>query len=801
MGSLLASKIRGEILKEMGLGFVIFALSLLSEEVCLAQNHTANRANSDLVAFEIELGPEAFARLSPWLDWNNLLGAMEQNGPWQDLIDPRTLDEYILRPGVLNQIPKPLRDQLAEGLVLPRSQSLIVPESPDLVREQPVLSSDGKELKHQTGVIYERDKIAPHGGVFKEPNSNSKLIRPNRPKFEEEQKAFEELAKRWRQLPVKQRRELVLFEHLNDLDRARLISKVDFPAKTVLNHFFQFKPGRVRDLLAGFNVTLDGRAGYRVIELISKVPSSDAEAAFAELKQICALTGTSQMLLDPLNAPKTMGSVHLHASFDASRVQVNRMEELWAEYRKLQLLRLLDHRPDNGDFYLIPNQGDNVLNTYEIELSGKGLVRWVDLTHGEVRQHALPIQDEWIELKKWAGNVGSSLQEIRDKQSAILKKNSKIFQKILEVNPVVALDFKDVLPGGERATYAHVEDAVLRNLGKEPLKVLRDINRILRPGASSSEVRLALNIAVQVPNGDGMEIFSAGLPSVSSEVQKEIVQAMATRTEQLREHSIAYLKSLPSGPERDRILDQIKNSIFTSLKKLSKRNHTKFYEVIQRASLLFRDDRGPDFEEFKRLLADQVALLQPKDQELLMSYYVLGSDSRYSGSFAYLGQNKELLHQAIRKYLVHTDKMLQSRAWSLATVFANVKRHFTAEQRASLTPVVQKLSRFIALGDPGILALSPSELKLTRFLLENTDIEDPVFYERLVGAFDDYPTQTRQMIEMLAPRSSKAKKYLSWTLKMIKTRQAGYPQGSALEDRLARDLRNILGCGPDSTRQ
>jgi hypothetical protein len=310
---------------------IAIALFLAIETIASSTSTIPTATQGMRFGMEIELTAQ---RLAPLMDYFDL-------GPDSDTYvqiiptdwRPTFFDDYLeAKPSNLQTLPKELRDQLTAGLDLTTPQ-LERPPAPIIHRppmpataRSGLLGPDGRPLgeRSQANALLQlpaTPALTPPPTI---PSVRpSGIIRP-------ESSAWQEVVRRWQELPFETKRAASKWEHLSQIKRAEL--SIAYSSQLQVR---PSAPPEIRDYFARLHWSVDGNAiEFRHREDL-KIHSW--QELWDDIMQLGKLTGTDSFLRDPSSTNIRGLSLHYHVS----RVGSN-FEERAKALNVLLLLRRLE---------------------------------------------------------------------------------------------------------------------------------------------------------------------------------------------------------------------------------------------------------------------------------------------------------------------------------------------------------------------------------------------------------------------------------------------------------------------------
>ncbi len=438
--------------------------------------------------FDMELQLRYAARLMKHFDFDGLQKTLSFPVPVE------VFDSHLETPGNFERLPPKLREELGRGLqlgsvlitreqpVLRSGGPLIIPGTPELPREaeRPVSGA-----VHEGRVNIPKDvenvglnestrgfDIAKRGDLYVADKPLPAELRTGTANSLPQSRAsdWSELHRRWRKhlrgLSPAERLQLVPLESLSDIKKAELLVRMPefarLPTKSPesLENYLRLKPG-APEWMSELAWQIDGRKdlGGFWLELTLRTPTDDPDDGVDILMRLAREVGIEREVINPRLARSSF-SLHLHASTRGAPA----FDTVGKEYKKLQMLRLLELGPEYDAVLDIPGGGRQ--NLYD-----GGLEKSILKTSGfgpsvpsrtELREHFADPRTELRELYELQSlPAEEAIQKIHARISPML--TPKITDRILaSPNPLILLDFENVL--GKAKLSAMLKNLIIADL-------------------------------------------------------------------------------------------------------------------------------------------------------------------------------------------------------------------------------------------------------------------------------------------------------------------------------------------------
>ncbi|MBN8541230.1 MAG: hypothetical protein J0L82_12635 [Deltaproteobacteria bacterium] len=410
-----------------------------------------------LFGHDFELSSQHLANIVPHFDLQRLESRFRAEPDlWKQVMTEKILDEYITYPNSLETIPSELRARLTKDLNL--SLNLINHEAlpiqvPKIVSSPqyvlPKAESTGVKVREQ-GLAKAEPTAVPTKRAL-ETRANGLLVPIG--------SDWQELARRWRDLPIEEKREVARFDRLPNRVIADIIeTKIQVPVKstTQLEAYLQPKAD-APEWMSRVTYSLDGRdresspGARQSVEIALRSPVSSKEDFFRHLDEVAKTTGLKTELDSPQLMKRSSAATHIH--FSVSDLDEKPMEKVMHAWRRLVMVRLLD-AGEQYDSVLeepIGIRGKWLQNIYDLDLNRHhSLVRKVNWNHYELKEHAGNVKEELSEvLDLLAIDEKQAIQKMAQEVARTTARNPSILARIKRINPHVLQDFRELVSRDE----------------------------------------------------------------------------------------------------------------------------------------------------------------------------------------------------------------------------------------------------------------------------------------------------------------------------------------------------------------
>lgn len=414
-----------------------------------------------LFGHDFELSTQQLANIVPHLDLQRMETRLRiRNDVWQQVMSREILDDYISYPGALDDLPPEVREKLTKDLNL--NLNLVDHRSTELVVPSIVLGTNpqtagpkANQQKKPLNLSPSGIAVAPSAGLptrrALETNSSGLLV----PKGSD----WQELARRWRELSQDDRLKIVRFQRLPNRVVADIIeTRIPIPTKSVADLDLYLRPkAGAPEWMNRVNYSLDGRSrdvkpgARQSVEIALKSPTSSKDDFFRHLDEVAKTTGLKTQLDSPQLMKRSSAATHIH--FSVKGVDEKAMERVMHAWRRLVMVRLLDAGEQYDPILEIPvgDRGYMLQNIYDRKLSDKhSLVRKVDRTHYELKEHAKNVKEELSEVLGLVMiDEKDAIEKMSREVAQTTARNPSILARIKRINPYILQDFRDVVPQAE----------------------------------------------------------------------------------------------------------------------------------------------------------------------------------------------------------------------------------------------------------------------------------------------------------------------------------------------------------------
>lgn len=410
-----------------------------------------------LFGHDFELSTQHLANIVPNLDLPRMEKRLRIRPEiWQRVMSREILDEYISYPGALDDLPPAVREILTKDLNL--NLNLVDHKSSQVVAPSIILSTSPQkpEAKSKSlNLMPSGIAVAPSAELptrrALETNSSGLLV----PKGSD----WQELSRRWRELPLEERLKIARFERLPSRVIADIIeTKIPVPNKSVSDLELYLRPkADAPEWMRRVTYSLDGRSreskpgARQSVEIALKKPMPSKDDFFRHLDEVAKTTGLKTELDSPQLMRRSSAATHIH--FSVKGIDPKVMERVMHAWRRLVMVRLLDAGEQYDPILEIPvgERGYMLQNIYDRKLSDKhSLVRKVDGTHYELKEHAKNVKQELSEvLDLVMTDEKTAIEKMSKEVAQTTTRNPSILERVKRINPYILQDFRDVVPREE----------------------------------------------------------------------------------------------------------------------------------------------------------------------------------------------------------------------------------------------------------------------------------------------------------------------------------------------------------------